>query len=266
MFNFTLPSLSEDGEKVKSYLYQLTEQLRYVLNNIDTENFSPDIAKQFENTLNLSESLARMEEFVSGGLENLSGKTGELQDAISSNQSELLTIYHELMDSIAATAESITQNYTSAIEQSNTEITTKVSEEYTLKSETASLEAQVLSQFRQTARDMLAIFSEAYEGTEDSLGEFAATFNSYIRFSFGGIELGREDSSIVARLANNKLAFVQKGTGGEYEVAYISEKKLYITEANITVKLTIGADAHGVVYDIETDPLYGLRVTRRATG
>lgn len=268
MFTFSLPNINEIGattesKKIKSYLFQLTEQLRYVLNNIETENFSSELYKQFENTVTVSESLAKLDEFVEKGLNNANEEMGEIRETVKQSEQTLLNIYQELYDAIAASASEVTAKYQSEIQRLDTSISSTLQADYTLKSETASLEAQMLSKFQQTAEDMMAIFSETYTGEITDLSDFAQQFSSYIRFSLGGIELGRSDSVIVARLQNNKLSFIQKGTGGEYEVAYISDKKLYITEANITKSVTFGTEAHGFLYDLGADPLYGLTLTWR---
>ena len=275
MVNFTLPNLNDlgtlgqqgDAKKIKSYLFQLTEQLKFALANIDQENFSADIAKQFQQTVKASENFAKLEDIVS----NLPQGDGEevdlseIENALAENQKDLQDIYNELYNELGAQANSLTSEYTEAIEKNNQSQTQAYDARYSLQGDFGEFEKWVRSQFVQTAKDMLAIFSEVYEGNVDVLGEFSKTFNSYIRFSYDGIELGKEENNIVARLSNNRLSFVQKGTGGEYVVAYISEKKLYITEANVTKKLTVGADAHGFVYDIESDPSYGLRITYRKT-
>jgi hypothetical protein len=63
----------------------------------------------------------------------------------------------------------------------------------------------------------------------------------YIRFQGALIELGRIGNSFVAKLSNEKLAFLEDGM----EIAYISNKKLYITDAEVTNKLTIGNPTNG---------------------
>ena len=47
MINFTLPKIDEGSDKqtlkqIKNYLFQLTEQMRYYLNNIDSDNFTEE--------------------------------------------------------------------------------------------------------------------------------------------------------------------------------------------------------------------------------
>lgn len=58
----------------------------------------------------------------------------------------------------------------------------------------------------------------------------------YIRFEGAMIELGRSDSALIAKLSNDKLAFLENGQ----EVAYISNLKMYITDAQINRTLSFG--------------------------
>ena len=49
-----LPKLSEnmapeDARALRSYLYQLQEQLQYVLSNLDTENMSDELRTRLQN-------------------------------------------------------------------------------------------------------------------------------------------------------------------------------------------------------------------------
>ena len=59
---------------------------------------------------------------------------------------------------------------------------------------------------------------------------------TYIRFSSEGIEIGKSDNPIVMKLDNDDLAFYQNGV----KVAYISDNKLEITDAQVNKSLRIG--------------------------
>lgn len=53
LINFTLPELNgevtdKEIKQIKNYLYQLTEQMKFYLNNIDTDNFTDDYKKQLQ--------------------------------------------------------------------------------------------------------------------------------------------------------------------------------------------------------------------------
>lgn len=59
---------------------------------------------------------------------------------------------------------------------------------------------------------------------------------TYIRFSSEGIEIGKSNNPIVMKLDNDDLAFYQNGV----KVAYISDNKLEITDAQVNKSLRIG--------------------------
>ena len=71
--------------------------------------------------------------------------------------------------------------------------------------------------------------------------EFENTVGTHIRFSENGIDLGKTNSPFHATLSNEKLAFKQD----EEEVAYISNNKMHITNAEILDTLRIGEEQQG---------------------
>ena len=74
----------------------------------------------------------------------------------------------------------------------------------------------------------------------DATGAVDEKYSTYIRASGEGVEIGKSNSPFVCRLDNTKLSFVQKTNGVENEVAYMSNNKLYITNAQILNELAIG--------------------------
>lgn len=73
------------------------------------------------------------------------------------------------------------------------------------------------------------------------IGSNQELLEEYIRFKGALIELGKRGNSFTAELSNEKLSFLQDG----YEIAYISNNKLYITDAEVSNKMTIGNEANG---------------------
>lgn len=63
----------------------------------------------------------------------------------------------------------------------------------------------------------------------------------YIRFRGAILELGRIGNEFTAELSNERLQFKQNGEA----IAYISNNKLYITDAEIKNKMTIGNTTNG---------------------
>ena len=121
-------------------------------------------------------------------------------------------------------------------EQMNTNLANKADSDWV----TQRLETLI----QQTANDITFQFNKTQEFVVESTGpfqEFIKEVQAYQRFSEEGLELGELNNPFIARLAKDKLSFLQDGV----EIAYISNNKLYITEAQVTDRLAIGSDEDG---------------------
>ncbi|MBO7614783.1 MAG: hypothetical protein J6T15_03710 [Bacilli bacterium] len=97
----------------------------------------------------------------------------------------------------------------------------------------------VSSQFTQTANDYTLLFTQAITAANDAAETEESHYQTqqqYIRFAGDTITLGKSDSQLTAELSSSELAFKQ----GNEKVAYISNNKMFITEAEITTSLTLG--------------------------
>ena len=143
-------------------------------------------------------------------------------------------------DELANIYANLTRNRT-AIEQTDSSLRLIVEQAKTeLNSALTGLESSLSSVITQTAKDIAFSFSEAKNYTVAATGEILEYINqiqSYQRFSADGLELGVLGSPFKAKLGNTRLSFIQDGL----EVAYISNNRLYITEARIAEKLSMGA-------------------------
>jgi hypothetical protein len=59
---------------------------------------------------------------------------------------------------------------------------------------------------------------------------------SWIRMEDGDIILGENGNNLVLRLQNDRISFLDQGA----EVAYISDKQLFITDGNFLNSLQVG--------------------------
>lgn len=66
---------------------------------------------------------------------------------------------------------------------------------------------------------------------QDDTNDQVATINKYIRFVDGNIILGGTDNALVLEITREKISFQNNGS----EIAYFSNNKLYVTEAEITL-------------------------------
>ena len=180
----------------------------------------------------------------------------------------------ESISAVAGTSEEIAtelENYkkssNAALTLYGQELLTQVESIYATRADAQELEERVASQVSQTATGITESFSEELKGIQADLSsvggevsELVSSLDVYIRRGLledgvYGIELGRSDSSIKARLTNDRLSFFQ----GLYEVAYVSGSNLYITRAEILDYLKMGNSTDGYfTFDITAN---GLEVT-----
>lgn len=229
-----------DGRQLKNYLYQLTEQLRYVLANLDSENMS-----------------AAYNQSMGGAAVQIARLTETQQQEISGLRAALIQ-----------KASQIAHDYQSAIAQSESEIETRVDERYTAQSQSlqASLESLVTSTVTQTSRELNITLGEVNrlaKQTDEALAALQTAAETWFRFTADGLEIGAgangQPGPYALRIDNEKLAFTRSGV----TVATLQYDKLHITAAQITDRLSIGGSAGEGYYDFITTAT-GLGIKWRA--
>jgi len=106
---------------------------------------------------------------------------------------------------------------------------TAVKQQYTtLATQTAQNYTWSVSRFGELEEDV----SEAKEATAAQ----KALLETYMQFGENGLVIGKTGNPFTFRVVNDRLAFYMNET----EVAYLSNNKLYVTQAEILTKLQIG--------------------------
>ena len=134
----------------------------------------------------------------------------------------------------------INSNISSAVKDGVDSALTSVDGLYTKKGEFETFQNSVSSSFEQTSKDISMQFSNAVNASNTvngKLEEYKAKVETYIRFDTKGMEMGKSDSPFKSVLTNQKLSFTENG----YEVAYMSDNKLYITNAEILDSFIMGS-------------------------
>lgn len=129
----------------------------------------------------------------------------------------------------------------SLIEQTADSIRSQVSAEYMKVSEKEEIYNYISSQILQESDKITISFTDRVTNVENQVVTNQQNLEKYIRFSSDGIELGDELSPFKTQITNTRISFFQNGQ----EVAYISNNKLYITQALFMQKSTIGNDTSG---------------------
>lgn len=133
----------------------------------------------------------------------------------------------------------VERNLQSAIEQSAENITAKVAESYYLKDETEALISSVSTEIEQTKNSVEIRFEQFAADVEAVASGTDAEFEEirkYIRFVDGKILLGEIGNELELQISNDRISFLQDGA----EVAYFSDRKLYVTDGQYTHSLQIG--------------------------
>lgn len=131
------------------------------------------------------------------------------------------------------------QNVEASLVKSAEDITAQVAERYYLKDETDALVSEVSTtightkesfdiQFAQFSADIAAVAA----GTDAEFEEI----RKYIRFVDGMILLGEVGNELELQISNDRISFLQDGA----EVAYFSNRRMYITDAQVNHSLQIG--------------------------
>ena len=134
------------------------------------------------------------------------------------------------------------QNFKSDIIQTEQNIQMMVSEGVYLKDQTDALVSEVESKLEQTASGFEMQFNKFSADLEAVATGADAEFEEikkYIRFVDGKILLGEVGNELELEIANDRISFLQDGA----EVAYFSNRKLYVTDADIIHSLQLGSFA-----------------------
>ena len=130
----------------------------------------------------------------------------------------------------------------SALEQTSEQIIGTVAKTYVTKSEFEEHKTQTDTKFTQTSESFEMKFTTIEDVINTLSSNVSANHNTlvkYIRFIDGNIILGEADSDLTLRISNDRISFLQN----DIEVAYISNKKMYITQGEFIETLTIGTFA-----------------------
>lgn len=131
------------------------------------------------------------------------------------------------------------QNFKSDIIQTEENIQMMVSEGIYLKDETDALISEATSKWEQTALGFEMQFTQFSADLEAVATGADAEFEEirkYIRFVDGKILLGEVGNELELQIANDRINFLQDGA----EVAYFSNRKLYVTDTEILHSLQLG--------------------------
>jgi hypothetical protein len=147
-----------------------------------------------------------------------------------------------VVNDTTAVVYNLEQNFISDILQTEQNIQMMVAETVYLKDQTDAIVSEVESKLEQTASGFEMQFNQFSADIEAVAAGTDAEFEEikkYIRFVDGKILLGEVGNELELEIANDRISFLQEGA----EVAYFSNRKLYVTDADIIHSLQLGSFA-----------------------
>lgn len=137
-----------------------------------------------------------------------------------------------------------TYTYVNEAVENSEETTRTMLQEYAKTSDIDAVREEMSTSFSQTHEDFTFQFDTVNERITTENGEIVRILEQnakYIRLVDGNIVLGEEGAVLTTKLANGRISFLYNDT---IEVAYISDQKLYITQAEILESIVIGKFAY----------------------
>lgn len=149
------------------------------------------------------------------------------------------------------------QEVNSNIEQTGEAIKSSVYEKVYLKDDVDTLLSSTNTEVEQTKTSWQVTFNQLVKQLNDYSDGSDAAFDEirkYIRFEDGNILLGNSSSPLILRIRNDRIQFLQNG----YEVAYISDQRMYNTTCEIINQLRIADSAWTVETNSNGDTIVSL--------
>lgn len=145
------------------------------------------------------------------------------EDGQESLELKLQSVYAQISNEGDSIRQEVQATYARASDM--TQVQEKVG---TLSEQTESNYTWAVTRINQMQTDL----DNSREATEEEL----AVLRTYMTFGEDGLSIGKTGNPFTFRVVNDRLAFYMNDT----EVAYLSNNKLYVTQAEILAKLIIG--------------------------
>ena len=139
----------------------------------------------------------------------------------------------------AAAIEEMRQTMTSLIQQTTEEIKLEVSEQYATNDDVTSLVETTMTQLSDSFEFLFTTMQATVDANDAEARTQFETIEKYIRFEDGNILLGEAGNELVLRIENDRISFLDDGA----EVAYLSNKRLYVTDGHFLQSLRVGSFA-----------------------
>ena len=160
-------------------------------------------------------------------------------NSLASQQQQILQAVEKTAKTASETIYNVERNTLASIQVESDNIKSVVAETYALKDATETLISDVRVEVTQTKDSYDIEFIQFRQDLEAAANGADAQFEEirkYIRFPDGKILLGEVGNELELQISNDRISFLQDGA----EVAYFSNRKLYVTDTQILHSLQLG--------------------------
>ena len=160
---------------------------------------------------------------------------------ISGNESLRLVVDTAKDEALDATGEAVAQ-----IALTAEQIRSEVKRDYATADQVSQMNETLSTLAEQSENNFTWTVTKVNEIIEDAAANDNLTreqlnlIHTYMRFGEDGLTIGKAGNPLTFRVVNDRLAFYMNDT----EVAYLSNNKLYVTQAEILARLQIGKFAY----------------------
>lgn len=160
---------------------------------------------------------------------------------ISGNESLRLVVDAAKDEALDATGEAVAQ-----IALTAEQIRSEVKRDYATADQVSQMNETLSTLAEQSENNFTWTVTKVNEIIEDAAASDNLTreqlnlIHTYMRFGEDGLTIGKAGNPLTFRVVNDRLAFYMNDT----EVAYLSDNKLYVTQAEILARLQIGKFAY----------------------
>lgn len=160
---------------------------------------------------------------------------------ISGNESLRLVVDVAKDEALDVTGEAVAQ-----IALTAEQIRSEVKRDYATADQVSQMNETLSTLAEQSENNFTWTVTKVNEIIEDAAANDNLTreqlnlIHTYMRFGEDGLTIGKDGNPLTFRVVNDRLAFYMNDT----EVAYLSDNKLYVTQAEILARLQIGKFAY----------------------
>jgi len=122
------------------------------------------------------------------------------------------------------------------INQTSVEISTLVSSQYVSNDALVTELSTLYTQLNDSFEFMFTQLETTVNDNDNATREEFTEIQKYIRFVDGNILLGESGNELELKIQNDRISFLQEGV----EVAYFSNRKMYVTDGEFLNSLTLG--------------------------